>query len=131
MSTIDGDVMSQTVGLPGGSIACERGYRALSNKVCGRVILVQRCEDRSERLARVQLLRWLRIPGVHVNHEVGIRGEEGHLSLGVATVGAVRVALDELPECKTIRGFRRRDGGELAHQRSPQASRMARVSRNA
>jgi hypothetical protein len=55
-STIDRDVMRQAVGFPGGSVARQREDRALSDQVRSRVVLVQRCEDWSKRLARVQIL---------------------------------------------------------------------------
>ena len=66
---------------------------------------VQVCEDWSERLARVQLLGRLRIFGVHVHDEMGVRGEQSHLTFRIATIGAVSVGLDELPNSKAIRGF--------------------------
>ena len=76
-------------------------------------------EEAAERLARVKLLRGLRILGVHVNHEVGVSGKESHLSLRVATIGAMGVSLDEFPDRKAIRGFCGRDGDVLAHESSP------------
>src|SRR4029077_4408189 len=103
---------------------------ALPDKMhCGGV-LVQVGEDRRERLARLQLLRRLRIFGVHVHHKVGVRREQGHLTFGIAAVGAMGIGLDKLADGEAIRGFLWRDGDMFAH-RSSQASRMARVSRNA
>ena len=66
---------------------------------------VQIVEDGSERLAGVKLLRRLRILGVHVDDEVGIGGEERHLTLRIATVGAVRVGLNEFANRESIRGL--------------------------
>jgi hypothetical protein len=69
------------------------------------VVLVQPGEDGRERLARMQFLRGLRILGVHVHDEVGVFGKKRHLTFCVATIGAMRVGLDKLPDRKTIRGF--------------------------
>src|ERR1700733_4348642 len=64
----------------------------------------------------MQLLRGLRIFGVHVHHEVGVCGEQRHLPLRVATVGTVRVGLNELPDRETVGGFRDGDRDMLAHE---------------
>jgi len=72
----------------------------------------------SERLARVQLLRGLRILGIHVHDEVRIWSKERHLAFRIATIGAVRVRLDQFPNRKAIGGFLRRDAGMSAHFRS-------------
>jgi hypothetical protein len=37
------------------------------------------------------------------------------LALGIATIGAMRVSLDKLPNGETIRSFGGRDGDVLAH----------------
>src|SRR5580704_14755230 len=95
------------------------------------VVSVQVCEDWSERLARVQLLGRLRILGVHIHHEMGVRGEQRHLTSRIATIRTASIGLDELTNSKAIRGFLRGDGDVLAHHCFPQASRMARGSRNA
>jgi len=102
--------MRQTVRFPCGTIARQREDCALSNEMRRGIILVQICEDWSERVARVQFLRGSRIPGVHVNHEVGVPGKESHLPLRVATIGGMGVSLDEFPDRKAIRGFCGRDG---------------------
>src|SRR4029077_10536080 len=90
-------------------------------------VLVQVGEDRSERLARVQLLRGRRIPGVHIHHEMGVGGEQSHLAFRIAAIGATGVGLDQFANGEAIRSFSGGDGNVFAHQ----ASRMARVSRNA
>src|SRR5580692_9702538 len=92
-----------------------------------RSILIEVGEDRSERLTRVQLLRGVRVSGVHVHHEVGVGGEQSHLAFRIAAVGAMGVGLDELADGEAVRGFLGKDGDAFAHQ----ASSMARVSRNA
>jgi hypothetical protein len=40
---------------------------------------------------------------------VRVYGEECHLAFGIATIGAVRVRLDEFADCETRRGFDGRD----------------------
>ena len=52
----------------------------------GGVILVQLCEDWSERLARVELLGRRRIIGVHIHHEVGVFRKESHLTFRIAAI---------------------------------------------
>jgi hypothetical protein len=47
----------------------------------------------------------LRILGVHVHDEVSVCGKESHLAFRIATIGAVCVGLDELPDSEAIRGF--------------------------
>jgi hypothetical protein len=49
---------------------------------------------------------------------MSIWGKERHLTIPIATVGAVCVGLDELPNGKTIRCFVGRDGYMLAHERT-------------
>jgi hypothetical protein len=101
--------MREAVGLPRSAIAVQCEDCALSKKVRRGIVLVQVGEDGSKRLARMQLLRGLRVLGVHVHHEVGILGEKRHLALRITPIGAVRVGLDELPYCDSIAGLRGRD----------------------
>src|SRR3984885_9894346 len=90
-------------------------------------VLVQVGEDRCERVTRGQLLGRGRIFGVHVHHEMGVRGEQSHLAFRIAAVGAMGVGLDEFADGDTIRGFLGGYADVFAHH----ASRIARVSRNA
>jgi hypothetical protein len=62
---------------------------------------------------------------------MGVCGEQSHLAFRIATIGAVGVGLDEFADGEAVRGFLGGNGDVFVHQRSPQASRMARVSRNA
>src|ERR1700730_11907053 len=123
--------MRQAVGFPGASVLRQRENRALSDEVGGGVVLIQLGEDRRERLARVQLKSVLWILGVHMHHEVGVRGKERHLAFRIAAIGAMRVGLDELPDREAIGGFGRGEGSVFTHMRSAYDSRMARGSRNA
>src|SRR6266852_2097989 len=82
----------------------------------GGGVLVQIREDWSERLARVQLLRRLRILGVHVHNEVRIWSKERHLAFRIATIGAMRVGLNEFSDRETICGFAGRGCQVLAHE---------------
>jgi hypothetical protein len=63
----------------------------------------------------VQLLRWRWVFGVHVDDEVGIGGEEGHLSLGVPAIRAVGVGLGKLADGEAVGSFFGGDGDVLAH----------------
>jgi hypothetical protein len=36
---------------------------------------------------------------------VGVRGKECHLTFRIATIGAVRIGLDEFADSEAIRGF--------------------------
>src|SRR4029077_16144561 len=69
-----------------------------------------------KRFARVQLLRGYWILRVHVHHQVGIGGKERHLAFSIATISAVCVGLDELPDSEAVRGFVGRDGSVFAHE---------------
>src|SRR6266550_3636098 len=82
----------------------------------GGGVLVQSCKNWSERLARVQLLRRLRILGVHVHDEVRIWSKERHLAFRIAAIGAMRVGLNEFSDRETICGFAGRDCQVLAHE---------------
>jgi len=72
---------------------------------------------------------------------MGIYGKERHLTFRIATIGAVRVGLDELSNSKAIPGLAGGDGSVLAHEllflsnsfrhRDSGHSRTARGSRNA
>jgi hypothetical protein len=53
---------------------------------------------------------------VHVDHEVRICGEKGHLTFRIATISAVCIGLDELPDREAVRGFARGDRDVLAHK---------------
>jgi hypothetical protein len=73
------------------SLGCRIGEnRALSNEVHGRSVFVQVSEYGSERLARVQFLRGLRVLGVHVNDEVRVRQRSATLS----TIRNLRLLLE-------------------------------------
>lgn len=61
----------------------------------------------------MQFLSRSRIFGAHVQNEASAHGEERHLILRIATIGAVRVGLDELPDRKASRCFSRRDATSL------------------
>ena len=108
--------MRQGVGLSRCSVARQREDRALADEVHRRGVLVQVVEDGRERRAGVKLLGRRRILGVHVDDEVGVFREERHLTFRIATIGAVRVGLDELPDGEAIRGLGGRDGDVLAHE---------------
>ena len=56
----------------------------------GSGVLVQICKNWSERLARVQLLKWPRILGVHEHDEVRTWSKECHLAFRIATISAMR-----------------------------------------
>src|ERR1700733_2294790 len=63
----------------------------------------------------MQFLGGLRILCIPEHDKVCVVGKESHLTFRIATVGAVRVGLDELANCKAIRGFFGRDSYVLAH----------------
>ena len=56
-----------------------------------------------------QLLRRLRILSVHVHDKVRIWSKQRHLAFRIATIGAVGVGFDELPESEAVRSFAWRD----------------------
>jgi len=53
----------------------------------------------------MQIYRGHSVLGVHVYEEVCIHGKESHLALCVASIGAMGVSLNELPDCETICSF--------------------------
>ena len=57
-----------------------------------------------------------RILGIHVHHEVGVRGKEKHLTFRIATIGAMCIGLDELPDSEAIRGLVGGEGNVFAHE---------------
>src|SRR6185312_9671836 len=105
LSTIDRDVMSQAIRLTRGALSRECENCALSDEVGGGVVFVQVCKDRRERFARVQLLRGLRIFGVHEHHEVSVFRKERYLAFRISAIGTVRVSLDKLAYGQPIRSF--------------------------
>src|SRR6201988_748886 len=98
------------------SIVGQREVRGLSKEVHGRGVLVQICKNGSECLARAQLLRELRILGVHVHDEVRIWSKERHLACRIATIGAMRICLNELSDRETVRHLAWRNRQVLAHE---------------
>src|ERR1700722_2384598 len=116
LSALCRDVMREAVGFPCGAVSVQGEDGALSDEMRRGVVSVQVCEDWSERLARVQLLGRLRILGVHIHHEMGVRGEQRHLTSRIATIRAASIGLDELTNSKAVRGFLWGDSDVLAHQ---------------
>jgi hypothetical protein len=47
---------------------------------------------------------------------VRVFSEKRHLTFRIATIGAVRLDLDEFPDCETIRGFDGGNGNVFAHE---------------
>src|SRR5579871_6661209 len=107
--------MGQTVGFSVGVVALQREEGALSDEVRGGVVLVQLCEDGSERLARVQFLGRRRVPGVHIHHKMRVCSKESHLAFRITTIRAVSVSLNEFPDSKAICGFFRGNSYMFAH----------------
>ena len=56
-------------------------------------------------------------PSVHIHDEVGVCCKESHLTLRIATIGAMGVGLDEFPNREAIRGFVGRDADVLTHRK--------------
>src|SRR4029077_20275205 len=108
--------MGQGVGLSRASVAGQSENRGLSDEVHGGGVLVQVRENWSERLARVQFLRRRWILRVHIDHEVGVCGKECHLTFRIATIGAVRIGLDEFTHSGAIRGFAGGGGSLLSNE---------------
>src|SRR4029077_2846558 len=63
--------------------------------------------------------------------EPNVGGEQSHLAFRIATIGTMGVGLAEFHDGEAIRGFLGRNNDVFAHRCSLQASRIARVSRNA
>src|ERR1700733_7971804 len=102
--------MRQTISVSSALVSRQAKDRTLPDEVHGGGVLVQICKNWSERLARVQLLRRLRILGVHVHHEVRIWSKQRHLTFRIAAIGAVCVGLDELPDREAVCSLIGRDG---------------------
>jgi hypothetical protein len=68
---------------------------------------VEVVEHGGERLAPVQLLSRFGGSRVHEHDEPGVVGEQRHLALGVAPVGAVGVGVDQLSDGQPVGGFLR------------------------
>jgi len=64
--------MGHAISFPCASVAGQREDRGLSKEVHSGCVLVEIREDGSERLARMQLLRRLRVLGIHVHDEVRV-----------------------------------------------------------
>jgi hypothetical protein len=46
---------------------------------------------------------------------VAVAGKKGHLTLGIPTIGAMRVSFDEFSDGEPVRGFCWRDAYVFAH----------------
>src|SRR5580700_8968200 len=108
--------MGYAISLPSASVAGQREDRRLSKEVHGGSVLVQIGKHWSKLLARAQFLRWIGILCVHVDHEVRICGKKSHVTFRIATISAVGVGLDELPDREAVRGFAGGDRDVLAHK---------------
>jgi hypothetical protein len=97
-------MVSQAVALAGRPVPVQFD-RALAVEVHGRDVGVEGVEDRCQGLAAAQVLRRLGVPGVHVDDEAGVLGEQGHLALSVAPVGAVRVGVEQFPDGEPVGGL--------------------------
>jgi len=87
--------MGDAVALAGGAVAV-KGDGALPVEVHRGLGAVEVREDGREGLSAVEYLGRLGALAAHVDHKVGVFGEERFLSVGVATVGAVGVGVDQL-----------------------------------
>ena len=97
--------MRHAVGFPCASVGGYRKDRGLSKEMHGRGILIQICEDWSERFAGIELLSWCRVFGIHVDDEVRVSCEERHLAFCIATIGGMRLGLNKFTDREAIRGF--------------------------
>jgi hypothetical protein len=75
---------------------------------------VEICET-LERAPRVSATPAKAGSGVPVHLEVGVGGKERHPASRIATIGAMRVGLNEFPNRETIRRLAGRDRQMLAH----------------
>ena len=116
---VDRDVMRQAVGFASRPPFIRQGQDGdLPDEVRRGIVLVQVCKDWSERVARVQLHRGRWSLCVHVHHEMRVRRKEGHLTVCITAIGAVRIRLDELADRKAVGRFIRRDSEVFAHEAS-------------
>src|SRR5580692_7572200 len=106
--------MRQAVGLSGRAIAGDR-HRALSVEMRGGFIGVEMREYRRELLPAMELLGRLRGAAVHEDDEMRVAGEQSHLALGVATVCAMGVGVDEFADGEPIRSLFRRNSSVGRH----------------
>src|SRR3954451_7484886 len=108
------DVVGQAVGLPRRAVAVDPNG-ALAVEVHRDVVGVQVVEHGPQRLPATQIVRRLRALAGHVDDEVGVVGEERLLPLGVASIGAERVSVDQLADGQPVRGLCSGDGGVVRH----------------
>jgi hypothetical protein len=80
-----------------------------------RLVRAQILEHGAQAVATTNFLRRDGVTAVHVNQELGIRREKGHLALNVPAICAVSVRVDKLANGRAIANFPQ---GETAMVRS-------------
>src|SRR3954451_2494428 len=108
------DVVGQAVGLARRAVAVDpNGAQAV--EVHRDVVGVQVVEYGPQRLPATQIVRRVAALAGHIDDEVGVVSEQGHLPLGVASIGAERVGVDQLADGPPVRGLCGGDGGVVGH----------------
>jgi hypothetical protein len=97
-------VVGQAVGLPRRTIPVE-GHRALPVEVHRDLVRVQVVEHGRQRLPAMQIVGGVGPLAGHVDDEVRVFGEERLLPLGVTTIGAEGIGVDELADRQPVRGL--------------------------
>src|SRR3954447_2249311 len=108
------DVVGQAVGLPRRAVAVDPNGALAVEVHCGLVRL-QVLEHGCQGLPATQVVRRLGALAGHVDDEVGVVGEERLLPLGVASVRAEGVGIDQLAEGQPVRDLCGGDGGVVCH----------------
>jgi hypothetical protein len=74
----------------------------LSIEMRGRGISIQIGENGRESIAAMQNISGGRRSRVHENVERGVLGEERHLSLGIPSIGAMGIGVDQFADRETV-----------------------------
>lgn len=82
-------------------------YGTLSIEMCRYRVRIQVGENGRQLRPTAKLLRWCGRSYVHEHDKMGIHGKESHLPLGIASVCAMCIGVDQLPDCEPVACFRR------------------------
>src|SRR5579864_802405 len=108
--------MRDRVALAGGPLAVEH-HGALPVEMSRRLVLVQGFEDGRKCLTAFEDVGRLGVRAAHVDGEASVGREQGLLPLGIASVGAVSVGIEQLADGETVRGLGGIDLGVNSHER--------------
>ena len=120
LAVLGEQVVGDRVALASAAVSVDR-YRALSVEMSRRLVAIEIREHRRQGLSSFEHVGRPAALPLHVNGEAGVGGEERLLTLGVASIGAVGVGVEQLANCESVGGLQRREFGAKTMDDTPRS----------